>query len=120
MKTKLSTLWIAVMFNMVFADIFSIMIELVRKDTLNIPGDVTTIMAIAAVITNIPILMIYFSRTLSHKANRITNIAAAVFTMVYIVAGGDGAPHYLIIAAIEIFLLLTIIIHAWKWNDPEK
>jgi len=59
MKVRLSTLWILVMFNMVFADIFSIMVELVNKNTLGIPGDVKTVMAIAAVVTNIPILMIY-------------------------------------------------------------
>jgi hypothetical protein len=34
-RVKLSTLWVVVMLNMIFADIFSIMIELVNKNTLN-------------------------------------------------------------------------------------
>jgi len=58
-KARLSTLWIVVLINMIFADIFSIMVELVNGNMLNIPGDVKTIMAIAAFVTNIPILMIY-------------------------------------------------------------
>ncbi len=61
-RVKLSTLWIVILINMIFADIFSILVELVNKNTLEIPGEVTLVMAIAAIITNIPIMMIYFSR----------------------------------------------------------
>lgn len=60
-KIKLSTLWIVIMLNLIFADILSIMIELANKNTIDIiGGDVATTMAVAAIITNIPILMIYF------------------------------------------------------------
>jgi len=41
------------MLNLIFADVLSIMIELVNKNTLDIMGDnVTTTMAIAAIINN--------------------------------------------------------------------
>lgn len=116
-KVKLSTLWIVVLINMIFADIFSIMVELVNKDTLNIPGDVKTIMAIAAIVTNIPILMIYFSRILEYKANRIINIIAAILTIIYVIGGGDTAPHYLIIASIEVILLIMILVYSIKWKN---
>ena len=79
-KTKLSTLWIVVMMNMIFADIFTVFVELVNENTLTaIPGDVKVIMAIAAIVTNIPILMIYFSRVLPYKWNRLSNIIAGMF-----------------------------------------
>lgn len=117
MKVKLSTLWIVVLINMIFADIFSIMVELVNKDTLNIPGDVKTIMAIAAIVTNIPILMIYFSRILEYKANRIINMIAAILTIIYVIGGGDTAPHYLIIASIEVILLIMILVYSIKWKN---
>lgn len=120
MQVRLSTLWIVVMINMIFADIFSIMIELVNRNTLNIPGDVKMVMAIAALVTNVPILMIYLSRVLSFKLNRIVNMIAAVFTMIYVVGGGDFAPHYIIIASIELIALVLIVIHAWKWTRVEK
>ena len=119
-KARLSTLWIVVLLNMLFADIFSIMVELVNKNTLRIPGEVTTTMAIAAIVTNIPILMIYFSRVLTHGANRRANITAGVLTIVYVIGGGDWAPHYLIIATIEVVVLLVIITRAWQWTNPEK
>lgn len=116
-KIKLSTLWIVIMLNMIFADILSIMIELAGKNTLEIIGnDIKTTMAIAAIITNIPILMIYFSRVLPHKINRISNIVAGIITIIYIVGGGSLTPHYIIIATIEVLLLLIIIWSALKWR----
>ena len=117
-KVKLSTLWIVVMLNMIYADIYSIMVELVNKNTLDIPGNVKTIMAVAAIVTNIPILMIYLSRVLKYEANRWANIIAGVLTIIYVVGGGDLSPHYIIVASIEIILLLIILVNSWKWHDP--
>jgi len=101
--------------NLLFADILSIIVELVNKDTLEILGDVTSTMAVAALITNIPILMIFFSRSLSYKTNRILNIGASCITIVFVIGGGSLLPHYVICAAIEVIVLLTIIGTAWKW-----
>ncbi len=116
-KVKLSTLWILVMLNMVFNDIFSIMVQLVDGDRLNIPGDVKIVMAVAAIITNIPIFMIFLSRFLKYKLNRILNIVAGIFTILYVVGGGDLTPHYIIIAFIEVILLLIIVLTAMKWKE---
>ncbi|WP_111710095.1 DUF6326 family protein [Lutibacter citreus] len=116
-KTKLSTLWIIVLFNLLFADILSIMVELVNKNTLDIIGEVTTTMAIAAILTNIPILMIYFSKSLNYKINRILNIIAGLITLLFVIGGGSLAPHYIICAAIEVITLFVIISTAWKWRD---
>ena len=116
-KVKLSTLWIVVMINMIFADIFTIMVELVNRNTLDgMPGEVKIVMAIAAIVTNVPILMIYFARTLPYKSNRMLNIIAGIFTIVYVVGGGMLTPHYVIIASIEVIILVIIILKAWKWN----
>lgn len=120
-KIKLSTLWIVVMLNLIFADILSIIVELVNKNTLgDIIGEVTTTMAVAAVLTNIPILMIYFSRVLSYKTNRILNIIAAILTMVYVIGGGSLLPHYLVCAGIEVIVLILIILTSWRWGDSKK
>jgi len=119
MKVRLSTLWIVVLFNMLFADIFSIMVQFVDGGMLDIPGDVKMVMAIAAVITNIPILMIYFSRVLPYRSNRIANVSAGIVTIVYVIGGGSAVPHYIIIATIEVVLLLMIIVYSWKWSEAE-
>lgn len=116
MKIKLSTLWVVVMMNMIFADIFSILVELVNENTLDLPGDVETVMAIAAIVINIPILMIYFSRVLKYRLNRILNISTGIFTIIFVIGGGSLTPHYIIIAAIEVILLLIIIVSAWRWT----
>lgn len=119
-REKLSTLWIVVLVNMLFADIFSIMVELVNKNTLNIPGDVKVVMAIAAVVTNIPVLMIYLSKVLPYKVNRLANIIAGIFTIIYVIGGGDSAFHYLIIACVEIIVLIMIIVKSWTWKVSES
>lgn len=119
LEIKLSTLWIVVMMNMIYADIFSIMVELVNKNTLDIPGDVKVVMAIAALVTNIPIFMIYLSRVLPYKWNRLSNLVAGVLTIVYIVGGGSSTPHYIIVVTIEIILLLIIIVNSCKWKPDE-
>lgn len=115
-KIKLSTLWILVLFNLLFADILSIIVELVNKNTLDIIGEVKVTMAVAAVITNIPILMIYFSRYLSYQINRTLNIIASCITMFYVTGGGSLMPHYIICAGIEIIVLVIIVQTAWKWR----
>lgn len=115
--TKLSTLWIVFTFNLILADVLSIFIELVNKNTLDgIIGEVTTTMAVAAILINLPILLIYFSRYLSFKINRILNIVVAFLMIVFVVGGGSLLPHYIICATIEVFILMKIIFTAWKWK----
>ncbi len=118
-KSKLSTLWIVVMLNMIFADIYSIMVLLGEGHAPDIPGDARLIMLAAVFITNIPLLMVYFSKTLNLTANRRANIGVAIFTIVYVIGGGDTAPHYIATAVIEIALLAFIICTAWKWQAPD-
>lgn len=115
-KMLIVLLWITVMVNMIFADIFSIIIEIVEGNVIDIPLDVTTMMGIAAVLTNIPILMIVLSWVLPYKFNRWTNIIAAILTIVYIVGGGAWLPHYFIIGGIEIILLIIIVVISYRWQ----
>ncbi len=119
-KIKLSTLWIVVMLNLIFADILSIMVQLVDQSALDIIGsDVQVTMAAAAIITNIPMLMIYFSRVLPYRINRSLNIIAAILTLLFVIGGGSTLPHYLICAGIEVLLLLFIIYSAYQWSHTE-
>jgi hypothetical protein len=121
-QSRLSTLWIVVMLNMIFADILTFLIQLADtskpemfSDALAIQ-DIKIMMAVVALVTNVPILMVYFSRTLAESLNRKVNIGAAVFTILYVVAGGDLTPHYVVIATIEVVLLLWVIVYAWRWK----
>lgn len=117
-KTKISTLWIVITLNMIFADIYTIIIELSGGSLLEIPGDVETMMLIAVFLTNIPIMMIYLSRVLRFEINRRLNIGAAILTIIYVIGGGVTAPHYIATAVIEVILLMLIIRFAWQWKKP--
>lgn len=122
MRARLSTLWVFIMFNMVFADILSFMY----------PGFLAEVMAghaggvsitpgfllAAAVLTEIPIAMIVLSRVLKHRANRWANIVAAVVTIIYVVGGSATSPHGLFFAALEVGCAMMIVWSAWTWRVP--
>lgn len=114
-KSRLSTLWLIVTLNILLADILSAYIAFGDPKVLNIIGDPKTMMAIAALILNMPIAMIFLVKILPYKFNRIVNIVAAVVTALFVVGAGSSLPHYIIIETIEVIILLTIVYTVWKW-----
>ena len=121
-QTKISTLWIVVMFNMAFADI----IGFVYPGTLDqLATGVTTdgivitpaFLLVAAVLVEVGIAMIFLSRILPRKANRIANFVAVVLTTLFIVGGGSLQMHYIFFAGIEIIAMLYIAKLAWGWRE---
>ncbi|MGJ8685682.1 MAG: DUF6326 family protein [Nonlabens sp.] len=119
-RIKLSILWLLVILNIIIADILSIIVELVNKNTLDILGEVKTTMGIAAILLNIPVLMIFFSKSLKYKTNRIINIIASLITLLFVIGGGSLLPHYIICVSIEVIILILIIRTAWKWDGNIK
>jgi hypothetical protein len=123
MKAKLSTLWIYVMFNMVFADIFSFMYPGALKQIMAGNADGTPItpgfLLIAAIVTEIPIAMVFLSRLLKYGANRWVNVIGGVITILWVIVGGSTTLHYIFFASIEVVCSLVIIWLAWKWQNRE-
>ena len=122
MKVKLSTLWIVVMLNMIFADICSFMLPGFLNDIIkgNTPFLITQeIMLVFAILLEIPIAMIFLSRVLKYKANRWANIIASVITILFVIGGGSAYLHYYFFATIEVVCMLVIIWYSWKWTNPE-
>ncbi len=118
-KVKISTLWIVVMFNMIFADILSFMIpgsleEIMTGSAASFPIT-QEIMLVFAVVLEIPIAMIFLSRVLKDRANRLANIIASAITIVFIWVGGSSYLHYIFFAVIETVCMLLIVWYAWKW-----
>ncbi len=121
LKTKLSILWIVVMFNMLFADILTFML----------PSFLTGLMAgnaedikiteelllIFALFLEIPILMIFLSRVLKPKLNRLLNILASLITILFVIGGGSFIYHTIFFATIEVVCLLAIIWYAFRWKE---
>lgn len=118
MKAKLSTLWIFVMFNMVFADIVGF---------LN-PGALEEMMAmkpnqwfllVFSILLEIPIAMIVLSRLLRYRVNRLANIIAGLITILWVIGGGNTSASYIFFATIEVACMLLIIWSAWKWTEEQ-
>jgi hypothetical protein len=118
MKVRLSTLWIFVLFNMVFADIVGL---------LN-PGALEQMMAmkpaqglllVFSILVEIPIAMIVLSRLLKYRANRWANIIAGIITILWVIGGGNISVSYIFFATIEVACMLLIIWYAWKWTEQE-
>jgi Sec-independent protein secretion pathway component TatC len=116
MGTRLSTLWIVVMFNMVFADIL----------TFITPGKLQALWAgqagvhitpglllVFAILIEIPIAMIFASRILKPGPSRWANTAAAVVTTAFVVGGGSLTLSYVFFAAVEVACMALIVRSVW-------
>lgn len=116
-KERLSVLWIVVMMNMIFADIYTFAFSGAMNDT---PVKVTQVFILVfAMINEIPIAMIFLSRILRRNVNRWANIIASVITILFVIAGGSLTLHYIFFAAVEVVTMLFIIRYAWKWKNAE-
>ena len=121
MKAKLSTLWIFLLLNMVFADIFSFMYpgSLQKIMTGIVDGTQITpeFLLIAAIITEISIAMVFLSRLLKYSVNRWANIIGGVITILWVIVGGSWSVlTYIFLTTIEVVCALVIIWMAWKWK----
>lgn len=123
MKERLSTLWIVVMFNVVFADILTFITPGALRDIMTgTPGGIHItpgLLLVFAVLLEIPVAMIFLSRVLDHGVNRWANIIACAVTIAFVIGGGSAYPHYYFFATIEVVCMSGIVWSAWKWPNPE-
>ena len=122
-KALLTTLWIVVMMNMLKADILSLFIpgstEELAKTSASSGTSIPQLMLGGAIMMEISIAMIIFSRILRSDVNRWVNIIVSFITIAFVIGGGVSYPHYLFIASVEVICLLLIIWTAWQWRGPE-
>ena len=107
---------------MVFADILTFITPGVMAGIMTGYADSVKItqelLLVFALLTEIPMLMIYLSRKLEYKNNRILNIIAGIITILWVVGGGSPHLHYIFFCSVEVICILLIIISAWKWKKP--
>jgi hypothetical protein len=130
-KTKLSVLWIALMFFYVYNDVISFY----RKDTMEgvMSGEfgagaiqVTPVFLLSAsMLMAIPIFMVYLSLTLPAGVNRPVNIIVGILHVLLLIVTalvpGETWAHYALFMVFEAVIMFLIIWHAWKWptqNGP--
>jgi Sec-independent protein secretion pathway component TatC len=116
MGTRLSTLWVVVMFNMVFADILTFIKPGALQELWAGQAGVQITPGLLlgfAMLLEIPIAMIAVSRILKQRPNRWANTVAAVVTTAFVVGGGSLTPHYVFFAAVEIACMALIVWSVW-------
>ncbi len=122
MGTRISTLWIVVMFNMAFADIVGFIQPGALQGVAG-PGGVPItqgLLLVFALLIEIPIAMIFVSRILNRRANRWANTVAAVITSVFVVGGGSmELPFYAFFAAAEVACMALIVWSVWARRSSE-
>jgi phosphoglycerol transferase MdoB-like AlkP superfamily enzyme len=122
-KAILSTLWIAVMINMLKADILSLFIpgsvEEAVRTAASVGASISQLMLGAAILGQLAIAMIVLSRVLKYGINRWANIIVGIVIIAYIWGGMASYPHYIFIASVETLCLLLIVGLAWTWRNIE-
>jgi hypothetical protein len=122
MGTRISTLWVVVMFNMVFADILSFIMPGALQGLSTGPGGVPItpgLLLVFAILIEIPIAMIFVSRILKRGANRWANTVAAVITTVFVVGGGSLDLHYVFFAIVQVACMALIVWSVWSQRSSE-
>jgi hypothetical protein len=126
-KERLSVLWIFALLNYLYADVMALW-ALLGAPAESTPHLGQAALAGSAVLMEIPIAMILFSRLLPLRANRLANIIAGV--LVTLVNGGltfsppliglgrpPALPEYLFFATIETICTVAIVWQAWTWPE---
>jgi hypothetical protein len=114
--TRVSTLWIVIMLNMIFADILGMMMPgvLTAMSAGQVGVPVTQGLVLGfAMLLEIPIAMIFLSRILKPVANRWANTVAAVTTTAFVVGGGSPYLHYYFFAAVQVACMALIVWSVW-------
>ena len=115
--TRISTLWVVVMFNMIFADILGFMIPgaLQAASAGQAGVHVTQGLLLAfAILLEIPISMVFVSRILKPGPSRWANAVAAVVTTAFVVGGGSPYLHYWFFETVEIVCMALIVWLVWS------
>ena len=121
-KTKLSALWIALMFCYTYADILGFyapgnLEELFSGEIAGIQMTQGLLLG-SAILMLVPSTMVFMSLVLKAKANRLVNIIVGIAYLGVLGSTfftGRNPAYYLLFAIVKALLLVLIIRFAWKW-----
>ena len=127
-KTLLSTMWIFVLLNMVYADILGMLrpgyLDFLDRISQQLTGSTVLLFAI---LMEVAILMILLSRVLAYKANRWAHFITIPLTILWVVVpslmpslGDTTPPSYVFFASVEVVTMLVIFWYVWKWPRLER
>jgi hypothetical protein len=123
----LSTIWIFAVVNYLYCDVMTMMDSTFLKQFLqgNVGGVATTpgFFLAAAILMEISMSMILFSRILPSKVNRWFNIVAGSITTIVqfasIFMGAMPPVYYIFFSVMEIGATASVVAIAWRWRTNE-
>ena len=123
-KMLLSTLWIFILFNMLFRDVHEMatrkFLEEALTGTMNGTLITDELMLIGGIMVEVMIVMVLLSRILPYRLNRWTNIGVGILVIVLLWMN-TLAPDLddMFFAIVETVALVFIIGLAWRWK-PQR
>lgn len=131
-KVTLSTLWIFVLLNFIYADVLGLYFNpVLQKEATEerLSGYIGSIhitqgfVLAAALLLETAIAMVLLSRVLKYQPNRWANIIVGVLqaaTVAWTLSGSDLNLFYAFFATIEIACMLFIVWYAWTWRPASE
>ena len=123
MKAKLSTLWIFVLFNIIFLEFHKLLqpgfLEEVMTGTIGGVQMTQGVLLLGAIVLEIPIAMLLLSRVLKYRVNRWANIIAGAITIAIVIVNASTDLDNIFFTTIAVVSLLLIVWYAWKWPKQE-
>jgi hypothetical protein len=119
-RVMLSTLWVFVVLNFLYADIFTLFFDPAAQE----PSDMSvgTIVFFAAIMET-SMLMVLLARVLPRAWNRWTNVVAAVLhigILSWSLTSGTVTSFYAFFVAVEIATLLFVVGYAGSWRKQAE
>ena len=123
MKAKLSTLWIFVLFNIIFAEFHKLLqpgfLEEVMTGFVGGVQMTQEILLLGAIVLEIPIAMVLLSRVLKYRVNRWVNITAGAIAIAFVIVNVSTELDNIFFTTVVVVFLSLIVWYAWKWPNPE-
>lgn len=123
MQSKLSTLWIFFLLNMIFRDIHEFAKPEFVQEAMTgfVNGNQVTeeIMLIGGFMVELLILMVLLSRILPYRYNRWTNIIIPPLAAASLIFNGVNDMDDIFFTVVELITLGVIIWLAYRWPDPQ-
>lgn len=116
-KPVLSTLWIFVVLNYLYADLLMVIVNpgLYSKAAERMT---TATILVFVFLMEVLLAMVFLARVLPRRANRWANVIAGLLgtAFVGVTLAGSPPPHYLVISLLEMACTLFIVWYAWTWR----
>ncbi len=125
-KTLLSTLWVFVLLNMIYADILGMLrpgyLDFLDQISQQLSGSTVLLFA---VFMEVAIAMMLLSRVLAYQANRWAHFIALPLTILWVVVPalmpslGETTPlSYIFFASVEVVTMVFMFGYVWQWPQP--